>query len=309
MESKSRDAIDLVLKWLIRTAREPVLGWKDENQDTALHAAARHGCVEAVKIMVKIAKLNKRNSHNQTPLDIAENGQVAQILKKAHAKKAQQLSPKETAAEYLRSETNILEKAVRGYCFLLKDLTVGMRSVVLVVAVLITTATYQAVLQPPGGVFPADADSGNNTAPPSNVGKMVMAKGQYNQFMPANTVAFTLSMVIIIFVLHGRPYNAILHTCLIFLAYSYLVAMESISESDHVSRTMFILSWNVLSAAFAFKMMYYLVKALFVDVWWLPKCGVTWHNMSYPQRPMCRKVMSLARQLRRQCKLIQRLNK
>ncbi|KAL3652727.1 hypothetical protein CASFOL_002408 [Castilleja foliolosa] len=338
MESGDDEAIDLVLKWLVRTARETVLGWQDDNLNTALHVAARYGCLQAVKIMVKIAKLNKRNSDNNTPLDIAKlykNDQVTQILIKAHAKTSQQLTPKQTDADYLRSETNILEKAVRGYCFVLKDLTVGMRSVVLVVAVLITTATYQAVLQPPGGVFPADTNSGNTTAnatrisarrvlvtaaaapasslPPRGldlpkVGKMVMREADYIQFMPANTVAFTLSMVIIIFVLHGRPYNVILHGCLIFLAYSYLVAMESISESGNVCQIMFILSWNFLSAAFVLKMMYYVVKALFEDVWWLRSGGVTWHNMSYlVERPVLRKVMSFARQLRRQSKLIQRL--
>ncbi|KAL3652725.1 hypothetical protein CASFOL_002406 [Castilleja foliolosa] len=281
----------------------------------------------AVKIMVKIAKLNKRNSDNHTPLDIAlkdKNGHVADILTKANAKTSDQLSDKQTDADYLRSETNILEKAVRGYCFLVKDLTVGMRSVVLVVAVLIATATYQAVLQPPGGFYPADSDSGRNAtgltarralvAPPprpSNAGKMMMGEEEYKHFMPANTAAFTLSMVIIIFVLHGRPYNLILHGCLIFLGNSYLVAMKWSSVYKGVCGSLFVLSWSVISAAFALKMMYYVVKApLFEDVWWLRGGGVTWHNMSYrkDQGPTCQKVMRLLRQLRRQRKLIQRLN-
>ncbi|KAL3652728.1 hypothetical protein CASFOL_002409 [Castilleja foliolosa] len=320
MESRDDEAIDLVLKWLVRTARETVLGWKDDNLNTALHVAARYGCLQAMKIMVKTAKLNKRNSDNHTPLDIAKlykNDQVTRILIKAHAKTSQQLSPKETAVDYLRSETNILEKAVRGYCFIFKDLTVG---VVLVVAVLITTATYQAVLQPPGGIFPADTNSCNTTAnatsvlvtaaaaPAPSQGKMVMGEADYNKFMPANTAAFTLSIMIIIFVLHGRPYNVILHACLIFLAYSYLVALESISQTGNVSQIMFILSWNLLSVALFLKMMYYVGRALFEDVWWLRSGGVTWHNMSYlVERPVLRKVMSFARQLRKQSKLIRRL--
>ncbi|KAL3652724.1 hypothetical protein CASFOL_002405 [Castilleja foliolosa] len=40
MESGNIEAIDLVLKWLKRTARAPVLGFKDENSNTALHVAA-----------------------------------------------------------------------------------------------------------------------------------------------------------------------------------------------------------------------------------------------------------------------------
>ncbi|CAA0820482.1 Ankyrin repeat family protein [Striga hermonthica] len=337
MESENSKAIDLVLMWLVRTAREPVLGWKDKDSDTALHVAARHDCVEAVKAMVKIAKLNKRNSSNQTPLDVAHesgNKKVSEVLIKARAKKGGDLARKETRADYLCSGTNLLETGIRGYCFLLKDLTVEMRSVVLVVAILIATATYQAVLQPPGGVYPPDSSSSSPSPPTirisggrrslgtpvpapapapeeqSEAGKMVMESGMYVQFMPANTLAFTLSMVIIIFVLHGRPYNIILHGCLIFLAYSYLVAMESIAgeKEGGVAQLMFVLSWGVLSSAFGVKMLYYLVKALFEDVWWLPRCGVAWHNWSYRAGcPLCRRCMSLARNLRRQCKLIQRL--
>ncbi|GER49422.1 ankyrin repeat family protein [Striga asiatica] len=338
MESGNSKAIDLVLMWLVRTAREPVLGWKDKDSDTALHVAARHHCVEAVKAMVKIVKLNRRNSNNQTPLDVAHesgNKKVSEILLKAGAKKGKDLAPKETRADYLCSGTNLLEKAIRGYSFLLKDLTVGMRSVVLVVAILIATATYQAVLQPPGGVYPPDSSSSSPSPSPtttirisggrrslgspapapapanqSEAGKMVMENGMYVQFMPANTFAFTLSMVIIIFVLHGRPYNIILHGCLIFLAYSYLVAMVSIAgeKEGGVAQLMFVLSWGVLSFAFGVKMLYYLVKALFEDVWWLPRCGVAWHNWSYRAGcPLCVRCMSLARKLRRQCKLIQRL--
>lgn len=45
MRSKSCKGTTLVLNWLVRMAREPILGWKDDCGNTALHIAAQHDCV------------------------------------------------------------------------------------------------------------------------------------------------------------------------------------------------------------------------------------------------------------------------
>ncbi|KAI3468694.1 hypothetical protein Pfo_025357 [Paulownia fortunei] len=325
-ETNNCPAIILLLNWLARRAKEPVLGWRDEKGNTALHVAVQHDCVQGVKIMVNTTKINKRNSNGKTPLDIAEEcdkKEMVKVLKQAGARRATELPMKQPLSEYLLSHVTFLEKLLRGYSFMLKDLTNDMRSVVLVVAVLIATATYQAVLQPPGGVYQGEAETANRsriagrgalqTAAPilrrprlKHAGKMVMEKPDYNQFMPANTVAFTLSMVIIIFVLHGRPYNIILHTCLIFLAHSYLIAMAFISDSSHISNIMFFVSWFVIAFAFAIKMLYYMVKALFEDVWWLPRFRVKSSNvLNRVEGEQAKKTISGARKLRMQYKLLQ----
>ncbi|GFP88929.1 ankyrin repeat-containing protein at2g01680 [Phtheirospermum japonicum] len=324
IEANNCQAIVLLLNWLVRRAREPVLGWRDEDGNTALHVAVKYNCVQGLKMMVRIAKLNKINSDGHTALDIAERfedkTEMANVLKKAGAMRSKELPKKQTLSEYFISKVTILENLLRGYYFILKDLTNDMRSVVLVVAALIATAAYQAILQPPGGIYQGEADKTPDRAtlevaaalpprPPPMihfVGKMVMGMTDYNKFMPANTLAFTLSMVMIIFVLHGRPYNLILHTCLISLAYSYLIAMSFVSDPDSVSGSMFFMSWFVIAAAFVAKMWYYVVKALLVeDVWWLPRCGVMSSNAWYRVR-QGHKIISCARNLKRQYKLIQR---
>ncbi|KAL8064156.1 hypothetical protein ABFX02_01G073000 [Erythranthe guttata] len=303
-------AVRLVLNWVVRVAREAVLGWKDEDGNTPLHLAVQHGCQEGLKIMVRIAHINKRNSEMKTPLDIAEETasvSMAKVLKAAGAKRGNHLRRKTTAAGYMHSPTNILESGLRSFCFMLRDLTLDMRNVVLVVAVLIATASYTAVLQPPGGVSQADAGGTASNATAAAAGKMVMTKEDYELFVPAATAAFTLSVVMIIFVLHGRPYNLILHGSLIFLAYSYLAAMRFMSpeEDRAVAKFTFILSWTVIVAAFALKIMYYFAKALFEDSWWLPSCTVVVSNF-------CHRVggrttqdgISFLKKLRKQCKLI-----
>lgn len=306
---------------------------------------------QGVELMVKMAKINKRNSLGETPLDIAvdrrpsnnqntiattaedrpnnnqniidiaeddftNNQKIIDVLRNAGARKGDELRKKESAVGYLLSETNSSEALLRGFCFQLKDLTLEMRNVVLVVAVLIATATYQAVLQPPGGVYPQDEDDNSTTttwssfddnqhlnslSPSKMMGKMVMPKKEYDQFMPRNTMAFTLSVVMIIYILHGRLYNLILHGCLIFLAVSYLYAMRSISVSSTVSQLTFILAWYVIAAAFTTKMAYFVLK----DFWWLPRGAVTVSNLSsrFNSGPAS-KVFNFLTRLRRQCKLI-----
>ncbi|KAI3468693.1 hypothetical protein Pfo_025356 [Paulownia fortunei] len=80
-ETNNCPAIILLLNWLARRAREPILGWRDEKGNTALHVAVQHDCVQGVKIMVNITKQNKRNSNGKTPLDIAEECDKKEIVK------------------------------------------------------------------------------------------------------------------------------------------------------------------------------------------------------------------------------------
>ncbi|KAK6158222.1 hypothetical protein DH2020_005536 [Rehmannia glutinosa] len=198
LESNNCDAAILLVNWLVRRSRENVVGWRDDKGNTALHVAVQYDCVQAVKTMLNIAKLNKRNSEGKTALDIAEDHkeEIAKDLEKAGARRARELPLKQPLNQYLLSQPTYMENLVRGFHFMIADLTNDMRNVVLVVAALIATATYQA-------------------------------------FMPANTVAFTLSMVMIIFVLHGRPYNIILHMCLFF----WRTAMSSPCPSYPVRTT------------------------------------------------------------------------
>ncbi|KAK4435395.1 Ankyrin repeat-containing protein BDA1 [Sesamum alatum] len=325
LEYGNCDAFTLLLNWVVRTGRDHVLEWKDDRLNNVLHLAVQHdAALEGVKKLVKSTRLSKRNSDGKTPLDIAEelgNEKMKKVLMKAGAQRAKELRKKQTLTQYLYSPVTRLEDLIRREYFMHKELTADMRSVILVVAVLIATASYQVVLQPPGGVYQGSADDSPTPSaggrrqslerPPSppqghQVGRMVMSGHSYGLFMPANTVAFTTSILVIIFMLPGRPYTIVLHTCLIFLVYSYMKAMEYISYSSRVSNLMSFFSWFVIVTTFSGKMVYSMVKALLGNMWWLPrgtaKSSNVYNRFHGRWTP---KIVSFLRNLGRQLKLIQ----
>ncbi|KAK6137394.1 hypothetical protein DH2020_028866 [Rehmannia glutinosa] len=282
---KINTCLDVVARFLLdcpdsiddlnnRRSRENVVGWRDDKGNTALHVAVQYDCVQVVKTMLNIAKLNKRNSEGKTALDIAEDHkeEIAKVLKKAGARRARELPLKQPLNQYLLSQPTYMENLVRGFHFMIADLTNDMRNVVLVVAALIATATYQAVLQPPGGLYQGNGDAddtgstsrialaapaSSSSSPKHAAGKMVMTRPvYYNQFMPANTVAFTLSMLCHRHVLHIRFERR----------FRYHVHRVVVRDR----------------AAYAAKMSYYVVKALFVDVWWLRGCpDAAWYGPTF----------------------------
>lgn len=84
------------------------------------------------------------------------------------------------------------------------------RSSLMVVASLIATIAFQAVISPPGGVWQDDliGDSVNREEDPHKAGKSIMADtypDQYGQFMIMNTIAFLSSLSIILLLVSGLP--------------------------------------------------------------------------------------------------------
>ncbi|PIN12269.1 hypothetical protein CDL12_15128 [Handroanthus impetiginosus] len=239
-----------------------------------------------VKVLVKLVKLNPKNGSGQTPLDIAKEypTETAKTLIRAGARKANQLPTLESKGQYLRSDATTYEDLFRGYYFTYKDFVLNLRHDIMVVAVLIATATYQAVLQPPGGIYQPDSNghlamSDALISHMSGVaGKMVMKSRDYRHFMPANTAAFTLSIAMILLVLQGQPSNIFLLLCLMFLTYSYLSAMNIISNSGALSKSMFVTCWSVIGTAFGIKLLFTFVKALVDEVWWMPRLNVKFSN-------------------------------
>ncbi|KAK6137418.1 hypothetical protein DH2020_028841 [Rehmannia glutinosa] len=69
LESNNCDAAILLVNWLVRRYRENVVGWRDDKGNTALHVAVQYDCVQAVKTMLNIAKLNicSRTTVETTP--------------------------------------------------------------------------------------------------------------------------------------------------------------------------------------------------------------------------------------------------
>ncbi|KAH6825028.1 hypothetical protein C2S53_005093 [Perilla frutescens var. hirtella] len=329
LENQQCDAVCVLVDWLTRRDQiSSVLNVKDFNGNTVLHAAAQFGCVKGARKLVDLVKLNRLNSNKETAVDVAEEfnqKEVLEVLRNKGARSRSESSPTTTTTEYVLTKPTFFEAISRKYHYLTQELTLDMRSAILVVAALIVTATYQGVLQPPGGVYPpADAPSPApapaallhtrlprrlvseiEVPPPHTAGQMVMKENQFRYFIPSNSFAFALSAVIIIFVVPGSPVFLILHLCLVFMCFSYLLALDAISAYTGISNMIYIMASYAIVGAFLVKLFYYPVKALLVDEdWWLRGFGVKVSNCWSKITTKDSKVITVAESMKKQHRVL-----
>ncbi|KAK4372071.1 hypothetical protein RND71_007455 [Anisodus tanguticus] len=127
-----------------------------------------------------------------------------------------------------------------------KDCPGKVRDTLLVIAILIATATYQTVLSPPGGVWQDTfrPDENNNT---SSDGKMSLRRiaGQsvmgtnnpisYGLFLVFNSIGFFVSLYMINFLTIGFPLQLELQVSLVALTITYDTVISAITPNRGIS--------------------------------------------------------------------------
>lgn len=127
------------------------------------------------------------------------------------------------------------------------------RNTLLVITVLIATATYQAVLSPPGGVWeddywadPAQNNNGSSKQPPRHTaGKSVMSTHNYvsyGLFLLFNSIGFFMSLHMMNFLTVGLPLQFELRVALFALTATYDTCMFAIAPSGKISTFFIVLS-------------------------------------------------------------------
>ncbi|XP_044476901.1 ankyrin repeat-containing protein BDA1-like [Mangifera indica] len=182
VKNGSLKAFKVLLGWLRRFNKEEILKWKDEEGNNPLHTAVSADQPEMVKLLIGYLKVNTNNSKGLTALDIfyvrrcqgSVDAAVGDVLLAANAKTASQLhlqslrdSKKTLLVEYFSGGLPFPEKILKGFSLgyrRVHEVPLEVRNVLLVVAILIATATYQAALSPPGG------DDGNLHPAVNNAG-------------------------------------------------------------------------------------------------------------------------------------------
>ncbi|CAA2993834.1 ankyrin repeat-containing BDA1-like [Olea europaea subsp. europaea] len=122
--------------------------------ETAVHIAVRKGKFRAFKfleLLIGKVKVNDKNMEGKTALDILESGNenARQILMRAGSKHRTSLVKGATTEEYLSSRMLFSEMLIKLGVHMQLGLSGSTRNAILVVAVLIATASYQATLTPP----------------------------------------------------------------------------------------------------------------------------------------------------------------
>ncbi|WZY69941.1 hypothetical protein YC2023_002181 [Brassica napus] len=168
------EASKVLLGWVKRANREEVLDWKDEDGKTVLHIAALTNQPEVMKLLRGSVKAKAKNLDGKTAMDILQIHQSPLFSPEAtsslfnSARERLVSTTITTLAKYLSKKPSFIEKwnNAFGLTNLSKTRNASLnsndsRSVILVVAILIVTATYQANLSPPGGFWQEDSKRGD----------------------------------------------------------------------------------------------------------------------------------------------------
>ncbi|XP_027182763.1 ankyrin repeat-containing protein BDA1-like [Coffea eugenioides] len=325
VQERMSDALKVLLGWLSRRNKEGVLRFKDSDGNTALHIAVETEQFEVVEKLISKVNRNTLNSKGLTPWDIAvqkRNENIKKFLKNRGGRSAKDLPEKERLHEFLKSKQGPFEKPIGYLIYVDKEMSLEMRNIILVVAVLIITATFQGALQPPGGFWQGNGETSRKVSTfnrPGNsnsnkfylyhsrkqhnmtgvVGKVIMSPGNFGDFMGGNTVAFVFATAVIFWALPARPYIYCLHISLLFLTYAYLTAVDIISDQNVLTTSLIIVTWLFICGVLALRFYMHIAKSIFNDAWWLPKLYVLATNTFYqiPTNPVAIRLNRFANRL------------
>ncbi|CAI9770369.1 unnamed protein product [Fraxinus pennsylvanica] len=262
--------------------KEDNLNQKDAQGDTILHLAVSRKQYEVIELMLDenfvtktLLEVNSLNKRGLTPLDVllSEGGdcEIEEMLRLAGASGVQNMNSVQQAmqsdnrnfATHEPSESEIgrdrprkPSKKLQDYFKYDKttDLPSKVRHTLLVIAVLIATATYQAVLSPPGGVWQDDFSPTSNTTntsdtqsspPPHTAGRAVMGTHKpvpYGLFLFFNSLGFFMSIHMISFLTSKFPLQLELQISLLALIITYDTCMVAIAPNNALSTFFNILS-------------------------------------------------------------------
>ncbi|GFP91019.1 ankyrin repeat-containing protein at3g12360 [Phtheirospermum japonicum] len=246
---------------IVSSDKEYILNMKDEQGNTILHLAASRKQYEVVDLLLDEKfgfkgklEVNSVNKKGLTPLDVlaSEGGDsdIEEMLRLSGAVRLQE-TPQNSVVEdplvnnQLSGQEQTMSRPRRKSAsrelqdYFKYDWAKGSpdkaRNTLLVVAVLIMTATYQAVLSPPGGIwqedFPPDSCNGNAT-----IGVA------YGLFLICNSFGFFMSLQVMYLLTYGFPLQFELRLALCALTVTYDTCMLAIAPSGVISKFFSILS-------------------------------------------------------------------
>ncbi|KAA8550264.1 hypothetical protein F0562_001948 [Nyssa sinensis] len=196
------------LRLLMETLNDhQFLNSTDEFGNSILHLAVSHKQIQIIRYLVTFTSVgvnvNAINANGLTALDIlAQSGRdvkdfdIADCLREAGASRARDINP--TLLSNKQTRVPILAKLTQSGWLEKK------RDILMVVASLIATMSFQAGVSPPGGVWQDDSE-GKHRA-----GEAVMAYNypdSYPYFLRFNTISFVTSLSTILLLMSGLPFK------------------------------------------------------------------------------------------------------
>ncbi|XP_061953358.1 ankyrin repeat-containing protein BDA1 [Populus nigra] len=256
------EAIKILGDWIKDMNKEYLLNMKDEQGNTVLHLASWKKQREVLEMLLGSGtvssgslEVNAINHSGLTALDMvlifpseAGDREIVEILRSAGATRARDIiqstiSNNQTSTDNpstpercLSNGNNLIEyfKFKRG-----RDSPSEARSTLLVIAVLVATATFQVGVNPPGGVWQdTNIPDHTNSTSSSNAhfgGQSIMAttnKVGFMLFVFFNSVGFSMSLYMIYVLTSEFPLQFELQICLLAMYGTYGTALPCIAPSS-----------------------------------------------------------------------------
>ncbi|RDX80992.1 Ankyrin repeat-containing protein BDA1, partial [Mucuna pruriens] len=243
-------ALQVLFRWLVTNSQigaihleRTILNWKDEQGNTILHVAAVNNNTEAVKLLLKSWMiLDSKNLEGQTTLDIASSEDIKMVLVKAGSR-----IKVITKIRWLITSTSEWIMCKSGMRELVSE---EARNAYLIVSTLVATATYQAALSPPGGLYQTDGDTNNTLSHVAfnssvNDGKSIMSNKHFMVFSTMNTSAFMVSTTTIIALLPAR--NVVWIPVSLSIMLLQLTYTNDVLQISPTSLTTEVINWIFLA--------------------------------------------------------------
>ncbi|XP_062146019.1 ankyrin repeat-containing protein BDA1-like [Alnus glutinosa] len=266
-------AFEYLLRWLQWTRIEDasfsvkkLLDWKDKEDNTVLHIAVSKfnnqpaegpgpSWFQVVRLLLDAGvRGNSKNLRGSTAFDILQvqmqvnNNEMIRMkdmLCRARALSASSLPTVKSYEAFLQSHRPVDTTLRRLYTSMYREhkMTNELRSMFMVVVVLFITATYQAALSPPGGVWQDNynppTDQFNSTSAinvtselsptPHKAGTVTMNKKYFWALGVVNTFCFASAFAMIPVLL---PFNIFSFFCMLSMVFLYLSYVISLSVID-----------------------------------------------------------------------------
>ncbi|KAK9670194.1 hypothetical protein RND81_13G184800 [Saponaria officinalis] len=249
----------IMLDWIRRKNLGEILNMKDEHGNMILHLAVWKKQRQVLDLLVEnvpgLLEVNAINNSGLTALDLllifpseAGDRELQEVLQRAGALKAQDLalhitthscSTRNTPANSTTStsRSNLIQffKFHAG-----RDSPSDVRSTLLVIAILVATATYQVGISPPGGTW-QDDDRGH-VAGTSIMGSHDL--GSYVLLVGFNSLGFNVSLYMIAILTSKFPLTIDLQVLLFSLYFTF--NLTTIATSPGRSKVFAIVITSVL---------------------------------------------------------------
>ncbi|KAH9723131.1 ANK REP REGION domain-containing protein [Citrus sinensis] len=198
------EVLEVMLGWLRFVNKDDILNWKDDEGNTLLHISISRSHIQIVRLIVNRARdqINARNSKDKTAMDMVkfhlqtkpEFQELKSMVRNAGGREGSSLATVEIA-DYLKRGLTWRRKMLLFFYRSSLSITDESRNALLVVAVLIATATFQAALTPSQDLW---GNSSSDIDSATNVTATSINNNQTHQHYPVSSFDFSYRIINVI---------------------------------------------------------------------------------------------------------------